>query len=190
MKKINIVLAGVGGQGTILTGQLLGQVFLSMNLDIKVSEVHGMAQRGGAVVTYVKAAEEVNSPVIENGGADVILAFEQLEAVRWISCLKKDGLLIANTQKINPMPVITGAQEYPQDITETLSDTGIKTIFLDAFELAKQAGSPKTVNVVLLGVMAKQLDMDLSLFENAIKEKVKPALVDMNLKALDLGYNA
>ena len=186
----NIMIVGVGGQGSLLASRILGNAALKLNYDVKVSEVHGMSQRGGSVVTYVKYGEKIYSPVICRGEADIIIAFEQLEALRWLSYLKKDGIIITSTQKINPMPVITGAAEYPQDIIKTISDTGVKIIGADAFSLAKQAGTDKASNVVLIGVLAKFMrgSIGKDVYIDALRESISPKLFDVNLAAFNLGY--
>jgi len=185
----NILIAGVGGQGTLLASKLMGKVFLERGYDIKVSEVHGMSQRGGSVVTYVRYGEKVDSAVIDKGEADMLISFELLEAARWMSYLKPDGVIITNTQKMNPMPVITGQAKYPEDIITKIKQSGIKTITLDALKLAGEAGSARSVNVVLLGVAAKYLGLDRSVWEDAIKTTVPAKTVDVNLKAFGLGYS-
>ena len=143
------MLVGVGGQGTLPASRILGNVLLSQGYDVKVSEVHGMSQRGGSVVTYIKFGEKVYSPVIEKGQADIIVSFEALEAARWVSFLKKGGKLVMNTQEIEPMPVITGAAQYPANIVDTLKSLGEDVIAVDALSLAEQAGTSRAVNVVL-----------------------------------------
>ncbi|MCL2023135.1 MAG: indolepyruvate oxidoreductase subunit beta, partial [Oscillospiraceae bacterium] len=166
----NILIVGVGGQGALLTSRILGEVLLSQGFDVKVSEVHGMSQRGGAVVTYVKYGENVASPIIQEGEADYILAFEQLEALRWLPFLKPGGTLIVNTQKLNPMPVITGMQEYPADVLEKLENSNTQMIAFDALTCSIDAGSTKAVNVVLLGALAKHMDFSATAWESAIEK--------------------
>lgn len=185
----SVLIVGVGGQGTLLASRLLGNAMLSKGYDVKVSEVHGMSQRGGSVVTYVRFGDEVSSPIIENGEADLILSFEQLEAARYLSFLKPGGKIIVNTQKIDPMPVITGNAQYPEGIVETLEEKNASIITADALSLAEQAGSVKAVNVVLIGVMAKNMDIDKDVWVETIKTTVPPKFIDMNLKAFELGYN-
>jgi indolepyruvate ferredoxin oxidoreductase beta subunit len=155
MMNKKVMIVGVGGQGTLLASRILGNTVINEGFDVKVSEVHGMSQRGGSVVTYVKYGDKVFSPIIGKGEADIILAFEMLEAYRALPYLKKGGKIIVNTQKIDPMPVITGAMEYPENIENTLSEKADVT-FIDALELAQKAGNFKAVNVVLIGVMAKK----------------------------------
>ena len=185
-KKIMIV--GVGGQGTLLASRVLGNTVIGEGYDVKVSEVHGMSQRGGSVVTYVKYGEKVYSPIIAEGEADVILAFELLEAYRALPYLKKGGKLIVNAQRIDPMPVITGAASYPENIVEKLSAVADVTA-LDALSLAKEAGNAKAVNVVLIGVMARASDIAYEKWVETIRSTVPAKFLEVNLKAFDLGYN-
>ena len=186
----SIMIVGVGGQGTLLASRILGAAMLSQGYDVKVSEVHGMSQRGGSVVTYVKFGEKIASPIIDAGEADFILAFEQLEAARWLPYLKPNGKIIANTQRIDPMPVITGAAEYPQGIAEALQGAQVSVQALDALALAEQAGSAKAVNVVLLGALARRMDLPKEVWLEAVRGTVKPQFAGMNLKAFELGYGA
>ena len=185
-KKIMIV--GVGGQGTLLASRILGNTVINEGYDVKVSEVHGMSQRGGSVVTYVKYGDEVYSPIIDKGEADIILAFEMLEAYRAMPFLKKDGKLIVNTQEIDPMPVITGAMKYPENIEEKLK-AKLDVTLVDALSLAEKAGNFKAVNVVLIGVMAKSTDIAYEKWIETIKTTVPPKFLDINLEAFNLGYN-
>lgn len=185
-KKIMIV--GVGGQGTLLASRILGNTVINEGYDVKVSEVHGMSQRGGSVVTYVKYGDEVYSPIIDKGEADIILAFEMLEAYRAMPFLKKGGKLIVNTQEIDPMPVITGAMEYPENIAEKLQEK-LDVKLVDALSLAEKAGNFKAVNVVLIGVMAKSTDIEYEKWVETIKTTVPPKFLDVNLEAFNLGYN-
>ena len=184
----NIMIVGVGGQGTLLASRILGNTVIGEGYDVKLSEVHGMSQRGGSVVTYVKYGEEVYSPIIGEGEADIILAFEMLEAYRALPYLKKGGVMIANTQKISPMPVITGAMQYPENIEEKLAEK-INLVKVDALDKAKEAGNIKAVNVVLIGVMAKNTDISYDKWVETIKTTVPEKFLDANLKAFDLGYN-
>ena len=185
-KKVMIV--GVGGQGTLLASRILGNTVINEGFDVKVSEVHGMSQRGGSVVTYVKYGDKVFSPIIGKGEADIILAFEMLEAYRALPYLKKGGKIIVNTQEIDPMPVITGAMEYPKDIEKTLSQNA-DVSFVDALSLAQKAGNFKAVNVVLIGVMAKSTDIPYEKWVETIKTTVPSKFLEVNLKAFELGYN-
>ncbi len=184
----NIMIVGVGGQGTLLASRILGSVALSRGLDVKVSEVHGMSQRGGSVVTYVKYGQAVHSPIIDRGEADIIMAFELLEAYRALPWLKAGGKLIVNDQQINPMPVITGAADYPDHIAEKLTECADTTV-LDALTLAAQAGNLKAVNVVLIGVMAQNTDIPYEIWVQAIRETVPCKFLEINLSAFDLGYH-
>ena len=184
----SIMIVGVGGQGTLLASRLLGSALVESGFEVKVSEIHGMSQRGGSVVTYVKYGDEVNSPTIEAGEADIILAFEKLEALRWLSFLKPDGKLIVNDQCIDPMPVITGVAKYPQNVTQAIEEAGASIIEIDALPLALKAGSAKAVNVVLIGAMASHMDIDYETWTGAIKNTVPEKFLDMNLEAFRLGY--
>ena len=188
MKTKSIMIVGVGGQGTLLASRLLGAALISVGYDVKVSEVHGMSQRGGSVVTYVKYGDKVDSPIVQKGQADLILAFEQLEAERSLPFLKTDGTIIANTQQIDPMPVVTGVATYPDGVLDAIRKTGVKLRDIDALSLAVEAGSAKAVNVVLIGVMAAHMDIDRAVWEQAIRETVPAKFLEMNLKAFDLGY--
>lgn len=189
MKQVtSVLIVGVGGQGTLLASRLLGNAMLSAGCDVKVSEVHGMSQRGGSVVTYVRYGDEVSSPIIEEGGADYILAFEQLEAARFLAWLKPGGEMIVNSQAIDPMPVITGAAQYPQDLIAKIREKDVTLTDVDALALAEEAGSSKAVNVVLIGVLAKRMNLSYDAWVQTIKETVPPKFVEMNRKAFDLGY--
>lgn len=190
METKSIMIVGVGGQGTLLASRLLGAALLSENYDVKVSEVHGMSQRGGSVVTYVKYGEEVFSPIVREGQADFILAFEQLEAARWLPFLKKGGTMIANSQKIDPMPVVIGNAQYPDGVLDAIRATGADLVEADALTLAVEAGSPKSVNVVLIGVMAARMDLPYEVWEKAIRETVPEKFLEMNLKAFKLGFES
>lgn len=190
METKNILIVGVGGQGTLLASKLMGKYFTEKGYDVKVSEVHGMSQRGGSVVTYVRYGEKVFSSVIEKGEADIILSFEQLEGARWLPYLKKGGVLITGTQKIDPMPVIMGKASYPENILEKLSEKGVKVIPVDALTLALEAGSAKSANVVLLGAAVKLLRIDKDEFAEIVRSSVPPKTVEANLKAFESGYRA
>ena len=182
------MIVGVGGQGTLLASRLLGAAMMQLGHDVKVSEVHGMSQRGGSVVTYVRYGEHVYSPIIDEGGADLILAFEQLEAARFLPYLKKGGTVIVNTQKIDPMPVVTGAAQYPDGLLVQIRALGEDVLAMDALSLAEEAGSVKAVNVVLIGAMAKKLGYDRSLWLDAIRTTVPQKFLALNEKAFELGY--
>ncbi len=183
----NIMIVGVGGQGSLLASRILGNAVLLQNYDVKVSEVHGMSQRGGSVVTYVKYGDKVASPVICKGEADVIMSFELLEAARWLPYLKKDGVIITNTQEINPMPVVTGAAEYPAGLVEKMKAAGANVIAADALEIAREAGSEKAVNVALIGMAAHALGIDDETLREAVRISVPEKFLELNLKAFDLG---
>ncbi len=181
------MLVGVGGQGTLLASRILGSVLLSQGYDVKVSEVHGMSQRGGSVVTYIKYGEKIFSPVIEKGEADVIVAFEQLEAARWLPYLKKGGKIITNTQKIAPMPVIMGVQEYPEELIEKIRAKGVDITAVDALSLAEEAGSSRAVNVVLMGLISKTAGFPEEVWAKALEECVPAKALEINKKAFALG---
>lgn len=186
----SVMIVGVGGQGTLLASRILGNVVIEEGYDAKVSEVHGMAQRGGSVVTYVKYGEKVYAPIISEGEADIILSFEELEAYRYLPYLKKGGTLIVNAQEIDPMPVITGAAKYPADIIQKLKDKADGVIAIDALALANEAGNGKAVNVVLLGVLAKSSGIAEEKWLEAVRKTVPPKFLDVNVKAFALGYHA
>ena len=190
METKNILIVGVGGQGTLLASKLMGKYFTEKGYDVKVSEVHGMSQRGGSVVTYVRYGDKVFSSVIEKGEADVILSFEQLEAARWLPYLKKGGVLITGTQKIDPMPVIMGKAKYPDGVIEKLKENEIKVVPVDALGLALKAGSAKSANVVLLGAAVRFLGIEKESFAEIVKTSVPPKTVEANLKAFEYGYAA
>ena len=190
METKSIMIVGVGGQGTLLASRLLGAVLTSEGYDVKVSEVHGMSQRGGSVVTYVKYGDEVSSPIIEKGEADYILSFEQLEAARWLPYLKTDGKIIVNTQKIDPMPVVIGTAVYPDGVLEAVIKSGADVTAVDALSLAVKAGTSKAVNVVLMGVLAAKTDIPYEVWEQAVKTTVPAKFLELNLKAFDLGYHS
>lgn len=183
----NIMIVGVGGQGTLLTSRILGGITTAAGYDVKLSEVHGMSQRGGSVVTYVRYGEKVAEPIVEEGHADVLIAFEKLEAMRYAHFLKKDGVIIANDQRIDPITVVTGQAEYPEHILETLSEKH-KVISIDAMAEAKKLGNPKVFNTIIIGVAAKHMDFDHDKWVEVIKATVPPKTVEMNLKAFEVGY--
>jgi indolepyruvate ferredoxin oxidoreductase beta subunit len=188
MKNVNIMIVGVGGQGTLLASRVIGNVVIKEGYDVKLSEVHGMSQRGGNVVTYVKYGEKINSPLIEKGEADIILAFEALEALRWIEFLKPEGILIVNEQEINPMPVIMGRAKYPDNIISKMSQNVKSVMSLNAFDIANECGNSKAVNVVLIGLLASISDIPQECWLEAIKEVVPAKVLDVNLKAFKAGY--
>ncbi len=190
MNTTSIMIVGVGGQGSLLASRVLGNLLVNEGYDVKVSEVHGMSQRGGSVVTYVRFGDKVASPIIEDGEADYIISFEKLEAARWARCLKKDGKIIVNTQEIDPMPVITGATVYPHDILAEITSQGAFVDELDALSLAQDAGSSKAVNIVLMGRLAKYFHIEYDKWIAQIEQLVAPKFVELNKKAFELGYNA
>ncbi len=187
----NIMIVGVGGQGSLLASKLLGQVVMASGYDVKVSEVHGMSQRGGSVVTYVKYSDDkVYSPVINEGEADLIISFEMLEAARWLPFLKKGGSIVVNAQEISPMPVITGAMKYPENIGEKMSALVENLTIVDALKLANEAGNAKAVNVVLMGVASKVLGFSDDDWQKALESSVPEKFLEVNKKAFELGKNA
>lgn len=188
MSTVNIMITGVGGQGSLLASRILGKTFMSQGYDVKVSEVHGMSQRGGSVVTYVKYGDEVSSPIICRGEADFLISFELLEAARWLPYLKKDGVVVTSTQQINPMPVIMGVKEYPEDIAEKIKAKGIKLMTADALEIAEKCGSSKASNVVLIGMFAKHSDIPKEVFLKAVEDCVPEKFRELNIKAFNSGY--
>ena len=185
MDKLDVLIVGVGGQGTLLASRVLGKYALEKGYDVKLSEVHGMAQRGGSVMTYVRIGSKIASPIIDEGGADFILAFEKLEALRYAHYLKPDGRVLYSTQEIMPMPVVTGAAEYPQGIEALLPGTGV-----DALALALEAGNAKAANSVMLGALCKKMGLDRQAFEEALLASIPQKTIEMNKKAFELGYSA
>ncbi len=190
MKTQNIMIVGVGGQGSLLASKLLGRLLLTKGYDIKVSEVHGMSQRGGSVVTYVRFGDKVYSPIIDKGEADYIVSFELLEAARWTEYLKSGGKIVANTQQINPMPVITGVQAYPTDLAAKMQAAGIDVDAFDALKLAEEAGSAKAVNIVLMGHLSRNFDFTVDEWMTAIEQSVPSKFLELNKKAFMLGREA
>lgn len=189
---IGIVIVGVGGQGTLLASKILGYLALEHGYDVRVSEVHGMSQRGGSVVTYVRMSpdEKVYSTIVEQEQADVVLAFEKLEALRALPYVKPEtGVMIVNTQQLLPMPVIIGAAKYPEDALESVRKGAKNVIELDATSIAHECGTYKAANVVLLGVLARKLPFSHEAWMKAIEANVKPKFVDMNKAAFEKGYN-
>lgn len=185
METKNIMIVGVGGQGSLLASRILGAAAMSSGYDVKVSEVHGMSQRGGSVVTYVRYGEGVASPVICEGEADVILSFEMLEAARWLPYLRTGGTIVTGTQKINPMPVITGAAKYPEEIDEKIRALGVKLVAEDAAAIAAEAGSEKAANVALIGLAAHVLGFDADVLRKAVEDCVPAKAREINLRAFD-----
>ena len=190
METKNIMIVGVGGQGSLLASKMLGHLLWSQGYDVKVSEVHGMSQRGGSVVTYVRYGSKVASPVIDLGEADYIVSFEILEAARWLPYLKKDGQIVTNIQQIDPMPVITGAAKYPEDLVKKLKDSGAKVDAIDCVKLAEEAGSVKAVNLVLMGRLSHYFDLPEEAWMSSLEANVPAKFLELNKKAFALGRDA
>ena len=186
---MNIMICGVGGQGTLLASRIIGSAVVASGYDVKISEVHGMSQRGGSVVTYVKYGKEVHSPLTDPGTADIVLAFEILEAARALPALKFGGTMLINKQKILPMPVISGKAEYPNNLAEKLAGKA-DVLTVDAFALASSAGNMKAANVVMIGALAKKSDIPKDVWVQAVRDNVPEKFLDVNLKAFELGYSA
>ncbi|MCI9143174.1 MAG: indolepyruvate oxidoreductase subunit beta [Lachnospiraceae bacterium] len=183
----NIMIVGVGGQGTLLTSRILGNLAIGAGYDVKLSEVHGMAQRGGSVVTFVRYGEQVAEPIVEEGCADVLIAFERLEALRYLHFLKEDGVVIVNDWRIDPITVVTGAAQYPEKIVETLQASR-KTIAVEATKTAIEMGAPKAFNVVVLGAAARYMGFSKEDWIRVIEKTVPPKTVEINRKAFEAGY--
>ena len=183
----NIMIVGVGGQGTLLTSRILGGITTKAGFDVKLSEVHGMAQRGGSVVTFVRYGDLVSEPIVEEGQADVLIAFERLEALRYSHFLKKDGVLIANDWRIDPMPVIIGAAAYPEQILEKL-EKEVTVYAVNATGEAKKLGNPRVSNLVVLGLAAKHMDFSKEQWYSVIEHTVPPKTIEVNKAAFDAGY--
>ena len=187
METKNIMIVGVGGQGTLLTSRILGGLTIDAGYDVKLSEVHGMAQRGGSVVTFVRYGEKVYEPIVEEGQADVLIAFERLEAMRYAAYLKKDGVIIVNDQRIDPMPVVTGKAEYPDGIIEELKKSH-RVIAFDAMAEALKLGNSRVFNTVIIGVAAKHMDFDKQQWMDVIAGTVPAKTIELNQKAFEVGY--
>lgn len=185
----NIMIVGVGGQGSLLASKLLGQILLSAGYDVKVSEVHGMSQRGGSVVTYVRFGDKVYSPIIDKGEADYIVSFELLEAARYVDYLKPDGHIVVNTQQIDPMPVITGAATYPENLIEKMKNANVQLDAFDALAVANAAGSSKAVNIALMGRLSKHFDFTDDQWQEALEKCVPPKFLELNKIAFEKGRN-
>ena len=183
----NIMIVGVGGQGTLLTSRILGGITVEAGYDVKLSEVHGMAQRGGSVVTFVRYGEKVAEPIVEEGQADLLIAFEMLEAKRYAHFLKKDGVLVVNEQRIDPITVVTGAATYPEGIVEEL-EKEYSVLKINAMDEALKLGNSKVFNIIVLGVAARQMDFSKEAWLNVIEKTVPPKTVEINKKAFLLGY--
>ncbi len=190
MKTTSVMIVGVGGQGSLLASRLLGTLLTDEGYDVKVSEVHGMSQRGGSVVTYVRYGEKVYSPIVTEGECDYIISFEKLEAARYAACLRKGGKIIVNTQEIDPMPVIVGAAQYPETVLEDLKAAGYDVADFDALAPALEAGSAKAVNIVLMGYFAAFLGLPREQWDQALEKVIRPKFLEMNRKAFDLGWQA
>ena len=189
METKNIMIVGVGGQGTLLTSRILGGIIMDAGYDVKLSEVHGMAQRGGSVVTFVRYGKSVAEPIVEEGQVDVLIAFERLEALRYAHFLKEDGVVIVNDWRIDPITVVTGAAEYPDNIIEEMSKN--HTVYsMNAMEEAVKLGNTKTFNVIILGLAAKYMDFDKEAWLSIIEKTVPPKTIEMNKKAFLLGYES
>lgn len=184
----NIMIVGVGGQGTLLTSRILGGLAIDLGYDVKLSEVHGMAQRGGSVVTFVRYGDKVAEPIVEEGLADIIIAFERLEAYRYAHYLKKDGTLIVNDWRIDPMPVVIGAAEYPDNILEELSKE-YRLYSVNATEESRKLGNSRVFNMIVLGIAARHMDFTKGQWYDVIEKTVPPKTVDINKQAFDVGYN-
>ena len=188
MKNLNVMVVGVGGQGTLLTSRIIGKIALKAGYDVKISEVHGMAQRGGSVVTFVRFGEKVSEPVVEEGCADILIAFERLEALRYAHFLKKDGILVVNDCRIDPMTVVIGASQYPENIIETLKKEHV-VYTVDGGAIANKLGNSKVLNSVVLGLAAKYIGFDKQEWISVIEKTVPPKTVEINEKAFTEGYN-
>lgn len=186
----NIMIVGVGGQGSLLASKLLGWLMVDQGMDVKVSEVHGMSQRGGNVVTYVKFGDKVYSPVIDKGEADFIVSFELLEAARWVEYLKPGGRIIVSNQRIDPMPVLTGQAVYPERLVERMEEKGFAVDVVEGLQLAEEAGSPKAVNLVLMGMLSNYFQIPLEDWQRAVEACVPKKVLEINRKAFALGRGA
>jgi indolepyruvate ferredoxin oxidoreductase beta subunit len=188
METKNIMIVGVGGQGTLLTSRILGALTIQAGYDVKLSEVHGMAQRGGSVVTFVRYGTKVNEPIVEEGQADVLIAFEKLEALRYAHYLKKDGAIVINEQEIDPMPVVIGVAKYPKNIPEELAKTH-RVYRVDAIEEAKKLGNSRVFNVIVLGIAAQHMNFSKDEWLAVIEKTVPAKTVEINKKAFEIGYS-
>lgn len=185
---MNILIVGVGGQGTLLTSRIIADVAVQMGRDVKVSEVHGMAQRGGSVVSQVRYGDKVYSPIIKKGDADIILAFEKVEAARWLDYLKKDGMVIINNERVDPLPVMTGKVKYPEDITEKIKNLVKRTIVVNASDIAQACGNVRVANVVLVGLLSAALGLSQEEVEKSVARTVPAKALEMNLNAFRKGF--
>ena len=189
MEQANILIAGVGGQGILLSGKLLGNYAQIKGMDIKVSEVHGMAQRGGGVVTNVRFGEKVYAPLVEEGTCDALISFEPLETLRWIHYVRPEGIVVSAVERILPLPVAMGNVEYPSDVLDQIQARFPKALLIDTKEATERIGNARTMNVILMGAFAKMVELDLDAMKEALKLSVKPKLLEMNIQALELGYS-
>jgi len=188
INKVDLLVAGVGGQGTILAGRILSQVALLQELEVKMAETHGMAQRGGSVITHVRMGKKVNSPLVPLGDADFILAFERLEGLRWLSFLSPRGTVIVNTQVLHPLPVLTGKVEYPGYVLEEIKDKTATSIQVDALNRDPVSRNSRTLNVFLMGILARQMPFPRETWENALELVIPPRLLEINREAFTAGY--
>lgn len=189
MNEVNIMIVGVGGQGTLLASRIIGNVAINSSYDVKLSEIHGMAQRGGSVVSSIKMAEKVYSPIIEKGEADIILAFEELEALRWLDYLAPAGRMIINEQQILPASVLTGQADYPEGVLEKIRVSTDNIISIDALSVARECGTTKAVNTVLIGILARLLDFPKEKWLASLENLIPERYLEANLKAFETGYN-
>ena len=187
MTSKNIMIVGVGGQGTLLTSRILGKLAINAGSDVKLSEVHGMAQRGGSVVTFVRCGDKVNEPIVEEGQADVLIAFERLEALRYLHFLKKDGVVIVNDWRIDPITVVTGVAAYPEDVIETLKEKR-RAIVVEATAESKKLGAPKAFNIIVLGAAARHMGFEKEDWLRVIETTVPPKTIEVNKQAFEIGY--
>lgn len=187
-KKVDIVIAGVGGQGTILAGKLISTLALMEGLDVKSAETHGMAQRGGSVITHLRMGEKVSSPLVPAGEADFLLSFERLEALRWLPFLSPRGTVIVNSQMLAPLPVLTGDETYPEDVLDRIRDKAARTLVVDGENLEPARSNPRTLNILLIGVLAGLLPFARESWESALKTSLPPHLHQVNLEALEVGF--
>lgn len=186
---VNILIVGVGGQGTLLASRVLGNYAIATGQDCKLSEVHGMSQRGGSVVTHVRIGEDVKSPIVAEGDADIIIAFEKLEAMRWRHYLKKGGMLVVNDQEIMPMPVITGACKYPHDVLDVMRKEGINMLVINAGDLAVECGNAKVANTIMIGALARKLNFNYEDILKGLVMTVPEKVLEVNKTALAKGYS-
>jgi len=188
-KKFDILICGVGGQGILLASEILSDVALEAGYDVKKSEVHGMAQRGGSVESHIRIGEKVYSSIIKKGDADIVLSFEYIEGLRYVDYLKKDGSVISSSQKIIPMTVIFNDAKYPNNVEALLQERAREVLFLDVIQMAADLGNPKVINTILLGVLAKRMDIPKETWLKVIERRVKPKTIEVNKKAFEAGYS-